>query len=186
MVRVEAVRRWRSLIRYARPPPWPSLRPPARPRRPHPPAPIPAPLIKTNIRSAYPSIAISIGRFLGRPAISYYDATNNRLRFVLCGNAACSGPCGVGSQNICSTVDAGGRYSSITIGNDGNPIISYRGSDQMLHVAAGETPGLGSCGGGVTCTPVDLTPQTGLHTSITIAPDGLPTIAYGTFGARQE
>ena len=56
------------------------------------------------------------------PIISYYDATNQDLKVVKCGNSACS------SGNTITTVDSTGSvgyYSSIVVGNDGNPIIVY-------------------------------------------------------------
>lgn len=59
----------------------------------------------------------------GLPLISYYDVNNGNLKVAKCGNPACS------SGNVITTVDnsAGvvGQYSSITIGADGLPIVSY-------------------------------------------------------------
>ena len=67
----------------------------------------------------YTSITIGTD---GLPVISYYDDTNGDLKVAKCGNAACS------SGNTLTTVDSGGdvgSYTSITIGTDGLPVISY-------------------------------------------------------------
>ena len=56
------------------------------------------------------------------PVISYYDTTNDDLKVAKCANAACS------SGTTLSTVDSTGNvgyYTSITIGTDGYPVISY-------------------------------------------------------------
>jgi hypothetical protein len=58
----------------------------------------------------------------GLPVISYYDNTNYDLKVAKCGNSACS------SGNTITSVDTGGNvglYTSITIGTDGLPVISY-------------------------------------------------------------
>ena len=67
----------------------------------------------------YPSITIGTD---GLPVISYYDDTNGDLKVAHCGNAACS------SGNSITPVDTGGDVggeTSITIGTDGLPVISY-------------------------------------------------------------
>jgi hypothetical protein len=78
----------------------------------------------------YTSIAIGAD---GLPVISYFDSTNQSLKVAKCGNAACS------SRNVLSTVDAilnTGGYTSIAIGADGLPVISYYdGATQELKVA---------------------------------------------------
>jgi hypothetical protein len=58
----------------------------------------------------------------GLPVISYYDYTNGYLKVAHCGNVACS------SGNTITSVDTVGdvgRFTSITIGTDGLPVISY-------------------------------------------------------------
>ena len=58
----------------------------------------------------------------GLPVISYYDLTNGVLRVAKCGNAACTG------ASTITTVDSAGNvglFSSITLGADGLPVISY-------------------------------------------------------------
>ncbi|MEX2007980.1 MAG: fibronectin type III domain-containing protein, partial [Candidatus Spechtbacterales bacterium] len=68
----------------------------------------------------YTSIAIGTDTF---PVISYQDGTNLDLKVVHCGNVTCS------SGNTLTTVDSTGdvgRSTSIVIGTDNLPVISYR------------------------------------------------------------
>ena len=58
----------------------------------------------------------------GLPVISYYDRDNGDLKMAHCGNAACS------ADNTITTVDSPGDvgvYTSMTVGSDGLPLISY-------------------------------------------------------------
>jgi len=68
----------------------------------------------------YNSIAIGADGF---PVISYYDQSNDDLKVVKCGDAACTV-----AGNTITTVDSTGsvgEYTSIAIGADGFPVISY-------------------------------------------------------------
>jgi hypothetical protein len=67
----------------------------------------------------YTSITIGTD---GLPVISNQDGTNEDLKVAHCGNASCS------LGNALTTVDSGinvGYFTSITIGTDGLPVISY-------------------------------------------------------------
>ena len=67
----------------------------------------------------YTSIAIGAD---GLPVISYYDGANTDLKVAHCGSAACAG------GNTLTTVDSAGvvgSSTSIAIGADGFPVISY-------------------------------------------------------------
>ena len=117
----------------------------------------------------------------GLPVISYWDGSSNGdLKVAKCGNPACT------SGNTLTTVDAGttvGRDSSITIGTDGLPVISYFDSPNSdLKVAH---CGDAACTVGNKITTVDgggpSGPVVGFDTSITIAGDGLPVISYRDF-----
>lgn len=118
--------------------------------------------------------SIAIGRD-GFPVISYYDCTNADLKVVKCGNASCS------SGNTITTVDNTGNeivgfYTSITIGRDGLPVISYLDNTNIdLKVAKCGNP---SCSDGNIITVVDSDGEVGNYTSITTGTDGLPIIAY--------
>jgi len=115
----------------------------------------------------------------GLPVISYYYTDTADLRVLKCGNASCS------SGNTITTVDAtnnNGDYSSIAIGNDGLPIVSYYenvGADLRVTKC-----GNASCSSGNTTTVVDSTGNLGRYTSIVVPADGLPVISYFEFNAQ--
>ncbi len=106
----------------------------------------------------------------GLPVISFF---NTDLNVLHCGNAACT------AGNTITAVDTAGdvgAYNAIAIGADGLPVISYydttNGNLKVAHC------GDAACTAGNTLTAVDTAGNTGIHTSITIAPDGNPMISY--------
>jgi hypothetical protein len=124
-----------------------------------------------SIVGLYTSIAIG---FDGFPVISYRDQPGHALKVAHCGNAACT------AGNTLTTVDAPGNdvglYTSIAIGNDGFPIVSYY--DQTATALKVAHCGNASCTAGNTVTVVDDTGNVGQYTSIAITPGGFPVIAY--------
>lgn len=119
----------------------------------------------------YSSIAIGTDSL---PIVSHYDANSATLRVTHCGNAACT------AGNVTTPIKterAGvGQFTSIAIGADGLPVISYR--DETL-LALSVT----HCGN-VACTADNVTTAIesgggGWGTSIRIGTDGLPVIAHG-------
>jgi hypothetical protein len=120
--------------------------------------------------------AIAIGTD-GLPVISYRDATAMTLKVAHCDDPAC-----LPGGNTITTLDGPnvGEDDSIAIGADGLPVISYRAISVGLKVAkCGDAACSAACGAGTTCTIVDAAATTvGQHTSITVAPDGLPIISH--------
>ena len=117
------------------------------------------------------SSSIAIGAD-GNPIISYYDATNRSLKIAACSNPKCT-------DATVSTIDSNngdvGQYSSIAIGANGNPIISYfDATSYALKVASCDNP---------VCTTAHTTRfadngNVGFHSSIAIGSDGRPVISY--------
>ena len=118
----------------------------------------------------YTSLAIGTD---GLPVISYQNSTDTDLMITKCGNAACS------SGNTTTQItdaDSVGEYTSIAIGTDGLPIISYRNAtdgDLMITKC-----GNAACSSGNTTTQITDADDIGYYTSIAIGTDGLPIISY--------
>jgi hypothetical protein len=120
-----------------------------------------------------PNTSITIGAD-GFPVISYSDYTNGHLKVAKCSNASCS------SGKTITTVDSTGsvgEFTSITIGADGFPVISYSdyATNYDLKVAKCINA---ACSGSSTISTVDSTVFVGRYTSITIGADGFPVISY--------
>jgi hypothetical protein len=119
--------------------------------------------------------AIALGND-GLPVISYFDRTNGDLKVAHCGNITCT------AGNSLVTVDAEGevgRYTSIAIGVDGLPIISYLDTTHAdLKVVHCGNP---SCSAGNSIMTVDAAGFVGGDTSIAIGADGVPVVSYLDF-----
>jgi len=120
------------------------------------------------------AISIAIGGD-SYPVISYLDYTDGTLLVAKCNDEACRD----GDETI-SVVDDGnvGSDSSITIGLDGLPVISYRdrvnGKLKVAHCNDAACSGEDE----VISTLNDAAASTGLNTSIAIGDDGYPVISY--------
>lgn len=111
----------------------------------------------------------------GNPVISYYDATNGDLKVAHCNDLACA----PGGDTVTAVDSAGsvGAFTSLAIGADGNPVISYADvGNTNLKVARCNDP---ACvGGNETLSTVDDTGNVGSDTSIVIGHDGNPIVSY--------
>ena len=65
--------------------------------------------------------SITVGQD-GLGLISYLDATNLNLKVAHCNDAACTSAV---ASTMEDTADIVGQYTSVTIGSDGLPLISY-------------------------------------------------------------
>jgi hypothetical protein len=108
----------------------------------------------------------------GHPIISYRDNTNSSLKAFHCANAECSS--GI-VRTLDNTGNVGESTTSITIRNDGRPIISYYDLDNgNLKVF---DCGNAICSSG-TARTLDSNSIVGLYSSIAIRIDGHPIISY--------
>ena len=118
----------------------------------------------------FTSIAIGAD---GLPVIAYLDAANQDLKVAKCANAACTGTSTITTLDFAGDV---GWYTSIAVGADGLPVISYTGSPTVsLKVAKCSAA---DCTGTSTVTPMDPSEVLGAGTSIKIGSDGLAAISY--------
>lgn len=128
-----------------------------------------------NSVGLYTSIAISAD---GSPVISYYDATARALKVAKCANAACTGTAAVATVDDPPGGDVG-AYTSIALGSDLLPVISYLDAGaNALKVAKCGNPG---CSAGNTITTIDGGPgvgSVGAFSAIANGADGRPVVSY--------
>ena len=126
----------------------------------------------TNNLGNFSSIAIGVD---GLPVVSHHNGTAGTVRVTHCGNAACS------AGNVSTTVDDPasfvGQNTSIAVGVDGLPVMSYRdvngGTLRVTHC------GNASCtAGNVSIAADDPVNIVGQFTAIAIGADGLPVISH--------
>ena len=111
----------------------------------------------------------------GFPVICYRDVTNGDLKVVKCDDVACA----PGGETLATVDSAGnvGYYSSLALGSDGFPVISYydQTNDDLKVVKCNDaacTPG------GETLTTLDSAGIVGWYTSLALGTDGFPVISY--------
>ena len=127
---------------------------------------------RVNDVGKHSSMAIGTDGF---PVISYYDDTLYNLNFAKCTTSDCT----VSTDWTTTTVDktdSVGDYSSMAIGTDGLPVISYRSwnGNNLLFAKCGNS----SCSSGNTTTTIVGIGGTTPSTSMAIGVDGYPILAY--------
>jgi hypothetical protein len=112
----------------------------------------------------------------GRPVISYHDNNLRALKVAKCGNADCTAgnTFAIVDDHPADTVGVG---TSIAIGTDGLPVISYvNSSAAILKVAKCGNP---ACSAGNVVTALDDLPVfMNPDSSLAVAADGRPVVAY--------
>ena len=115
-----------------------------------------------------------------KPIISYYNNTTKDLNVLKCGQADCngSGP----TANIITTLDTGGDVgskTSIIIGSDGFPVISYYDATNFdLKIAKCMKA---DCSTGTLMRRMDgAATKVGVYTSIALGADTMPVVSYIT------
>jgi hypothetical protein len=125
-----------------------------------------------NVVGDHTSIAVPAD---GRPVIAYRDVTGGDLKIMKCGNAACT------SGNVTNVVDNAffvGQFTSIAIGADGLPIVSYYHDIGRLKVVKCGDAACAPATNTVSIVDSPLNTSVGRYTSIAIPADGLPLISY--------
>lgn len=120
----------------------------------------------------------------GHSWISYYDVTNRDLKVARCHSMSC-----ISGNTTVRTVDGTGgddvgRFTSITVGNDGYPLVAYAKAYQSTSSLGGVrvarcNPGLclSSETNNIAVSPVGSTREyQGI--AITVGRDGLPIVSY--------
>jgi hypothetical protein len=108
--------------------------------------------------------------------VSYWDVTNGDLKVARCTDYSCDEP--VTNKESVDTTGYVGAFSSITVGIDHNPIVSYE-TEGDLKVVQCNDPQCDTGGEVFTIVEKAVGDQiTGMDTSIAIGTDGLPTISY--------
>lgn len=118
----------------------------------------------------FPSITIGSDGF---PIVSYYDRTNADLKVVHCTNVICTT---WNTPVATDTTGSVGYYTSIAIGTDDLPVISYyditNGNLKLAHCMTA------TCSTVDTLTAIDETGIVGSYASMAIGGDGYPIISY--------
>jgi hypothetical protein len=125
----------------------------------------------------YPSVAIGTDGF---PVISFADATGGgNLKFAKCNDASCSSK----TVSFLDNSPASGFFTSIAIGTDGFPVISYE--DNTLGDLKFAKCNNTSCSSAATST-LDAFGDTGIFTALAIGADGFPVISHRIAGTTND
>lgn len=130
-----------------------------------------------DINGSYTSIAIGSD---GLPVLSYYDATNRDLKVAHCRDSACTDTT-IPPSAIVVTGDVG-RFSSIAIGANGLPIVSFLDvTTKVLDFVQCADVECASAAPVVLLSPTGPLPAGTISngsTSIAVAADGTPIVSF--------
>lgn len=102
----------------------------------------------------------------GLPAIAYYDATNNHLKYASFDGSAWT------TTTVDSTSDDTGSYASLAFKSDGNPAICYYNATRKnLKYACWD-------GSAWQTSSADTSGDVGKYCSLMISPTGTPSVSY--------
>lgn len=131
----------------------------------------------TNNVGERTSLALAPGNI---PVATYYDVDLKDLKFVHCGNPACTSPTVRFIDSIFPPNINIGLFSSIRINGGGNPVIAYYTEPyDILKLVACGNPTCGSYND----YDVDAVAITGLYNSLALDASGVPVISYWEQGS---
>jgi len=128
-------------------------------------------LDSTGIVGTYTSLALGKK---GEPIVSYYDASNGKLKLLHCDSPECAHS----KISVPDSSENVGKYTSLVLDGSGNPVVSYyddsNGDLKLLHC---ENPGCTGDESRNISTP-DSSGDVGLYTSLALDHSGNPVISY--------
>lgn len=109
----------------------------------------------------------------GYPTISYYDASEQKLKVAHCFTHTCSQFNSIVTPDIATNI---GKYTSIALDNAGKPVVSYydeaNSALKVLHC------GNSVCSAGNTIATPDNAGTVGMYTSVTVDKNNFPVVSY--------
>ena len=136
---------------------------------------------RSQRRRRFASLAIGNDGF---PVVAYFDATPTALKVVRCNDLACA-PGGETYSVVDDPLGGGDTWGiSLAISDDDFPVISYNSElGSSLYVA--KCNDVACAGGNESIYPVGRS-YIADDTSIAIASDGFPIIAYGNWDTNNQ
>ena len=118
----------------------------------------------------YTSVTLDKNNF---PVVSYYDATNGKLKILHCGNAACT----LGNTIVKPDVgSSNGVQSSVKLNSVGNPVVAYFDfTNSSLKILS---CGNSVCNSGNSITTVDSVGDVGRYPSLKLDSNQKPVVSY--------
>ncbi len=107
------------------------------------------------------------------PIISYYNATQTKLKVMHCFEKNCAKFNSIVTPDIANNV---GKYTSIALDSNGNPVVSYY--DEAGHALKLLHCGNSSCSSGNTIATPDAVNNVGQYTSVTVDSNNKPVVTY--------
>ncbi|MFC7780343.1 hypothetical protein [Legionella taurinensis] len=109
----------------------------------------------------------------GYPTISYYDASEQKLKVAHCFTRTCSRFNSIVTPDAAASI---GQYTAVALDSTGKPVVSYydeaNSALKVLHC------GNSSCSAGNTIATPDNTGSVGLYTSVTLDGNDFPVVSY--------
>ncbi|KTD79436.1 hypothetical protein [Legionella waltersii] len=118
----------------------------------------------------YTSITVDNNNY---PVVSYYDASNGKLKILHCGNTSCTSGNSIVKPDLSSS---NGVQSSIKLNSAGNPVVAYFDfTNTALKILS---CGNAQCSSGNSITTVDSSADVGRYPSLMLDSGQKPVVSY--------